>query len=53
MSIVDKIPCNRGEDCVWDCWQNGKTPSWNMTSRLVKKVQASLSNNLYAFWLRG
>ena len=34
MSIVDKIPCNGGEDCVCDCWQNEKT--------LVKKVSASI-----------
>ena len=50
MSIVGKIPCNEGEDCVCDCWQNGKTLSWKMTSRLVKKVSASI---LYAFWLWG
>ena len=27
MSIVDKIPCDGGEDCVCDGWQNGKTLS--------------------------
>jgi len=42
MSIVGKIPCNGGEDCVCDCWQNGKTLSWKMTFRLVKKVPASI-----------
>ena len=47
MSIVGKIPCNGGEDCVCDCWQNEKTLSQKMTSRLVKKVFASISNNLY------
>jgi len=51
MSIVGKIPCNGGEDCIWDCWQNGKTLSWKMTSRLVKKLSASISNNLYVFFI--
>ena len=50
MLIVGKIPCNGGEDYVCDCWQNGKTLSWKMTSRLVKKVPASISNNLYVFF---
>jgi len=49
MLIVDKIPCNGGKNCVYDYWQNGKTLSWKMTSRLVKKVHAFISNNLYAF----
>ena len=53
MLIVGKIPYNGGADCVWDCWHNEKTLSWKMTSRLVKKVSVSISNNLYAFWLRG
>ena len=53
MSIADKIPCNGGKDCGWDCWQNEKTLSWKMTSRPVKKMPASISNNLYPFLLRG
>ena len=55
MSIVGKIPCNGGENCVWDCWQNGKILSWKMTSWLVKKVFAYISNNLYALssaWIK-
>ena len=53
MSMAGKIYGNGCEDCVWECWQNGKTLSWKVTSRLVKKVPASISNNLYAFWLWG
>ena len=49
MSIVGKIHCNGGDDCACDCWQNEKTFSCKMTSRLVKKVSASISNNLYVF----
>jgi len=51
MSITGKISCNGGENCVRDCWQNEKTLSWEVTSRLVKKVSASISNNLYPFVL--
>ena len=53
MSIAGKISCNGGENCVQDCWQNGKTLSWRVTSRLVKKVFALISNNLYPFLLWG
>ena len=53
MLIVGKISCDEGEDCVWDYWQNGKTLSWKVTSRLVKNVPTSISNNLYPFLLRG
>ena len=27
MSIAGRIFCDEGEDCVQDCWQNGKTLS--------------------------
>jgi len=50
MSIASKIHCNGGKDFIWDCWQNGKTLSWKVTSQLVKKVHASISNNLYPFY---
>jgi len=50
MSITGKISCNGGEDWVSNDWQNGKTLSWKVTSRLVKKVFASISNNLYLFY---
>jgi len=53
MSIAGKVSCNGGEDCVRDCCQNGKTLSWKVTSWLVKKVFASISNNLYLFLLWG
>ena len=45
-----KISCNGGEDCIWDCWQKGKTLSWKVTSRLVKQVPACISNNVYVFF---
>ena len=53
MSIAGKISCSRGEDCIWDGWQNGKTLTWKVTSRLVKIMSAFISHNLYPFLLRG
>jgi len=51
MSMAGKIYCDGGEDCVWECWQNEKTLSWKVISQLVKKVYASISNNLYVFFI--